>query len=100
MRRRPLHLASLAIALSAAGCGGEAPAEAPGLGTAAAIAKAPPNATGADVGRPAGATPVPVKEPTSIKNGGPGHPPIPADPLAPAPPPLGGGGAPPKGTDL
>lgn len=98
MSFRPLPLASLAIALSAWGCGGDAHEEAPALATAAAIAKAPPNATGADVGRPAAPSLNTLKGPTPIKKGGPGL----AEPAVPSPPPPspGTGGAPPKGTDL
>lgn len=98
MSRRLHHLASLAIALCGWGCGGDAHDEAPPLGTAAAIAKAPPNATGAGVARPA--APTPLAAPTPIKKGGAAPAPHPMDPLAPAPPGAGGGGGPAKGTDL
>jgi hypothetical protein len=98
MARWPLPLVTLALALSG-GCGGEAHEEAPLLATAAAIAKAPPGATGADVGRPAAPTPPSFQDPTPIKKGGPATPPKPPTPLEPVPVP-GSAGAPPKGTDL
>lgn len=100
MLPRPTTLAPLALGLFLSGCGGDPREEAPGVGTVAALAQAPPNAVGYDVDRP----PPPkatttAKPPTPIRPGGKPKPhselEMPDDP--PKPP---GGGAPQKGTDL
>lgn len=96
MPSRPLLCASIFVAVLAGGCGAEGPEEAPNVATAAAIAKAPPGAIGANVPRPPGAV-APDIEPT-VKKKGPG---APKPPTAPPDPLLQGqGGATPKGTDL
>lgn len=103
MSRRPLLPASLAIALSAAACGGEAHEDAPAVATAAAIAQAAPNATGADVARPpAGASeePIPIRKKGGAWPGpGPGiGGPLPSTEPMPLPP--ADDEPAPKGTDL
>ena len=115
MRRSAPVLVSLAIAAILAGCGGDAKEEAPVIPTGDAIALAPPNAVGADVPRPGGATPT-LTGPTKIEPQGKKPPPVPltAEPAPPPsqeipeplpddepePPPPGHGKPPKKGTHL
>lgn len=99
MLRRSLPVALLALAPLASGCGADAREDAPEVATGVVIAQAPPNAVGADVGRPPAGKPLATSTaPTSIKQ--PAKPPpapLPMDPLAPTPTTIA---HPPKGTEL
>lgn len=100
MLRRSLPVALLVLAPLASGCGADAQEDAPEVATGVIIAQAPPNAVGADVGRPPAAKPISASTaPTSIKQPAKIHPaPLPTqDPVAPTPLP---GAQPPKGTEL
>ncbi|MBK8258944.1 MAG: hypothetical protein IPK82_40575 [Polyangiaceae bacterium] len=82
-----------AIALFVAGCGGDASEDAPALATASPIAKAPPNAIGADIPRPPLSRPQNEVEPEPILKG-------PKGGATPTPPAPGTDPSPPTGTNL
>lgn len=112
MRRVVAFAFSTAFSAVFSGCGADAHDEAPAIATGEAIVKAPPNAIGADVPRPAATVPATTGKMghAPLVKGGNEIEPIPQevpeqpapDPLAPDPAPEAPapGAKPPKGTDL
>lgn len=82
-----------AIGLFVCGCGGDTSEDAPALATGSPMAKAPPNAIGADVPRPPLSRPLNETDPEPILKG-------PKGGATPAPPAPGTDPSPPTGTNL